>query len=217
MVKKKSIPQHKSKHIYTEEQLQMLSEREYFSFYISYFEMIDQLDDDMQLPLYQGIASYSFRGEQPDFSSHPKGKILQALWTGIEPNIRSNIAHFLNAKSRKDKSAKSETKANDERNGSECGAIIKNEEKNIKKEERSKEEILPPTQQEVSSYISSIGSSVNPNRFYDYHSATGWVDKNGNPIKDWKAVVRLWQDRDNPKPQVKERPKGKTLKDFGWL
>ena len=29
-------------------------------------------------------------------------------------------------------------------------------------------------------------------RFYDYYTATGWVNKNNTPIVDWKAQLRLW-------------------------
>ena len=33
---------------------------------------------------------------------------------------------------------------------------------------------------------------TDPDEFYDRNSSVGWVDKNGNKYKDWKAVVRTW-------------------------
>jgi hypothetical protein len=29
--------------------------------------------------------------------------------------------------------------------------------------------------------------------------ARGWVLKNGSKIKDWKAAIRTWEKRDEPK------------------
>ena len=32
--------------------------------------------------------------------------------------------------------------------------------------------------------------------FYDYYSETGWLKKNGQPIRDWRASVRTWARRE---------------------
>lgn len=51
---------------------------------------------------------------------------------------------------------------------------------------------VPPTLEEVRQYIADNGYPVDPDEFYDRNSSVGWVDKNGNKYKDWKAVVRTW-------------------------
>ena len=45
-------------------------------------------------------------------------------------------------------------------------------------------------------YCQERGNSVNAQRFVDFYAAKGW--KIGqNPMKDWKAAVRTWEQRDD--------------------
>lgn len=82
--------------------------------------------------------------------------------------------------------------------GSEQHKTIKH--KTIKKDKPiglSKEK--RPTADEVRSYAAEYGyPSFEAERFIDYYEANGW--KVGrNPMKDWKATVRNWCRKDNPK------------------
>ena len=53
----------------------------------------------------------------------------------------------------------------------------------------------PPTVEEITAYCQERGNSVNAQRFHDFYAAKGW--KVGNqPMKDWKAAVRTWEQRD---------------------
>lgn len=53
-----------------------------------------------------------------------------------------------------------------------------------------------PTVEEVQAYCIERGNSVDPNQFVDFYTSKGWkVGK--NPMKDWKAAVRTWEQRDN--------------------
>lgn len=54
----------------------------------------------------------------------------------------------------------------------------------------------PPTADEVRAYCSERGYSVNADRFVAFYESNGWrVGK--NPMKDWKAAVRTWAQRDD--------------------
>ena len=57
---------------------------------------------------------------------------------------------------------------------------------------RSKQEFEPPTVSEVREYCEKRRNGIDPQRFVDYHAAVGWM-QNGNPIRNWKAVVRKWE------------------------
>jgi hypothetical protein len=47
--------------------------------------------------------------------------------------------------------------------------------------------------EEVRAYCQERGNSVDAQRFVDYYGANGWkVGK--NPMKDWKAAVRTWEN-----------------------
>lgn len=53
-----------------------------------------------------------------------------------------------------------------------------------------------PTLKEVRLYCSERKNSVSPETFFDYYEANGWVQgKGGKPIRDWKAAVRTWENR----------------------
>lgn len=63
---------------------------------------------------------------------------------------------------------------------------------------------IPPTLQEAEDYAKSIGYvDFDAGRFIDKNQSIGWVDKNGNKYKDWKAVIRYWQSWSNDKQKKK--------------
>ena len=52
-----------------------------------------------------------------------------------------------------------------------------------------------PTIEEITEYCNERKSSIDPYKFYDYYSTNGWkVGK--NPMRDWKAAVRIWERRE---------------------
>ena len=66
---------------------------------------------------------------------------------------------------------------------------------------RARAHFTPPTVEDVSAYCRERGNAVDPQRFVDFYAAKGW--KVGNqPMKDWQAAVRTWEQRDG-KPAVK--------------
>lgn len=61
----------------------------------------------------------------------------------------------------------------------------------------------PPSVRDVADYCQEKGYTVDAERFVDYYASVGW--KRGNtPVKDWKAAVRTWARKDNPKPTTPE-------------
>lgn len=52
----------------------------------------------------------------------------------------------------------------------------------------------PPTVEEVRGYCAQIHSSVDPERFVDHYTSTGWMS-GGSPIRDWRARIRMWEKR----------------------
>ena len=67
---------------------------------------------------------------------------------------------------------------------------------------------IKPTLEEVQAYCNERQNNVDAQRFIDYYSSNGWkVGK--NPMKDWKAAVRTWENNSygTPKATVTEQPK----------
>lgn len=68
-------------------------DRPYFTFFKSYFEAINELDDkNAQLEIYQAICMYSLTEEIPKFES----KTAKAIFTAIKPTIEANIKQYKN-------------------------------------------------------------------------------------------------------------------------
>lgn len=69
-----------------------------------------------------------------------------------------------------------------------------------KESDKKSKRFAAPTVEEVRVYCQERGNSVDAQRFVDYYGANGWkVGK--NPMKDWKAAVRTWENNgyDTPK------------------
>lgn len=49
-----------------------------------------------------------------------------------------------------------------------------------------------PALEEIVAYCKERRNNVNPQRFFDYYTANGWMIGNSS-IRDWKAVVRRWE------------------------
>ena len=57
-----------------------------------------------------------------------------------------------------------------------------------------------PTLAEVEAYCRERGNNVNPQTWYDHYQSNGWrVGR--NPMRDWKAAVRKWEQSDYAKPK----------------
>ena len=52
-----------------------------------------------------------------------------------------------------------------------------------------------PTREDIESYCRERKNGIDPDYFYNYYAATGW--KVGrNPVRDWQALIRAWEQRD---------------------
>lgn len=92
--------------------------------------------------------------------------------------------------------------------GNEWQSKSKSKSKNIEIESNDSTKKSPksrfaiPTITEVQAYITEKGFSISAESFVDYYEANGWkVGK--NPMKDWKAAVRMWQSRRTQEAQAK--------------
>lgn len=67
-----------------------------------------------------------------------------------------------------------------------------------------------PTLEEVQAYCKERKSNISAEYFYDYYESNGWkVGKNA--MKDWRATVRRWEQRErtnNKNPQQPELTEG---------
>ena len=62
----------------------------------------------------------------------------------------------------------------------------------------------PPTVEEVQDYCWERGNAVDPQRFVDYYTSNGWM-VGKNKMKDWKAAVRTWEQKEGKAPKAQPK------------
>lgn len=65
---------------------------------------------------------------------------------------------------------------------------------------------MKPTVEDIRNYCTERGNAVDAQRFYDFYEAKGWLIGK-NPMKDWKAAVRTWEQRND---RTEYAPRGQT-------
>lgn len=79
----------------------------------------------------------------------------------------------------------------------------------VSKPKRERIRFTPPTVSEVSEYVLSRQSTVDPDAFVAFYESKGWMIGK-NRVKDWKACVRTWEAND------KKRGVTKPAIDTSW-
>lgn len=106
-----------------------------------------------------------------------------------ESEVTVNVAVNKNANRTVNKNAKENNTRDDKE-------ILNNKLLSIKKKFKK------PTLEEISAYCVERKNNVNPEKFLNYYESNGWrVGK--NPMKDWKACIRTWEQNNKKQEGVK--------------
>lgn len=65
--------------------------------------------------------------------------------------------------------------------------------------------LVQPDRHQVWEYAEELNSNVDPDKFFDYYDEKHWTIR-GEPINDWKAVFRRWNET-----EFRRTPKKKTF------
>ena len=188
--------------------------REYFCAYHSYLKSIRNLSDGECGRLFKALLSYS-AGDKLINLQGREGIAFDFITEQID---RDNEAY--EAKCAKNR-------LNGERaNGTERPRTVPNAtqgKEEGKEKEKEKEEIIPPynppkgkrftppSVEEVKAYCLERKNGLDAQAFVDFYESKGWkVGK--EPMKDWKAAVRTWENR-----RKGETPKKETSFDMDLI
>jgi hypothetical protein len=72
---------------------------------------------------------------------------------------------------------------------------------NSVKEKSPTSRFVPPTIEQIRDYCIERNNLVDPERFYNFYQAKGWM-VGKNKMKDWKAAVRTWEKDSGFKTQT---------------
>ena len=62
----------------------------------------------------------------------------------------------------------------------------------------------PPTLEDVSAYCRERNNKIDAQRFIDFYESKGWM-VGKNKMKDWKAAIRTWEQRDKESPKPRKQ------------
>jgi len=92
-----------------------------------------------------------------------------------------------------------EHQTNIKRTSNEHQSNTNKNDKNDKNDKNKKNNIfIPPTLEEVRAYCLERGNGVDPEKWYAFYEAKGWMIGK-NKMKDWRAAVRTWEKNSKPK------------------
>lgn len=155
--------------------------------------------------LAKALWQYTMTGEQQNLSGAERGAFAMILMTlGQDEQAEADIsrkravagsmgaqAKQANAFFATTEQAKQANASN--KNKEEEGDIKENPLKGAKEKQTR---FTAPTVEKVAEYCRERNNGVDPQRFVDFYEAKGWRI-GSNPMKDWKAAVRTWEQRDS--------------------
>lgn len=170
-----------------------------FTMFDGIWECMQTLPEDQQKDFIFAIVRYGFTGEEePRDPSKVYTYALDGWYHDVANSKKYRDRAQKAAAARWGKDQESSTmhkhNANDET------SIIPNlYQSNLSQSKPSQSRFTPPTIEEVEGYIKEKGYTVDAQRFIDFYESKGWM-VGKNKMKDWKAAVRTWQQREKPKP-----------------
>ena len=72
-------------------------------------------------------------------------------------------------------------------------------ESSTKEKGAKRKRFTPPTLAEVEAYCRERKNNVDPQKFYDYFTASDWYDSKGKKVVSWKQKVITWEGYSNSK------------------
>lgn len=174
-----------------------------FVFQDKYLDRLSKLSDEELGRLVRALSIYHATGEEQE---------LDGRECGYYEFIKGDIDEIEQAYQNKCKNMKRQQPTAIDRNCTQLPATADNINKKENKEnttltgstKEKRSRFSVPTVDEVAKYCKERGNKVDAQRFVDFYAAKGW--KVGQtPMKDWKACVRTWEQRDSGQTAQKPR------------
>lgn len=213
-------------------------------FYKDWYDSMEGLTDEERLAVYDAVMRYAFEGEMPSdrLTKYATAIMFKCIDRDngkfeekCERNRRNAMSRWRKRIEQADADAANGSDGmrphavdadnyinendNENDNDNEPTKVGDSKEKpsneGKKKVAPTKERrFVKPTAEQVEAYCRERGNGVNAEHFCDYYESKGW--KVGSaPMKDWKAAVRTWEQKDGRAP--KKTPNGVKLGLGEWI
>ena len=179
--------------------------REKFMFFGNFMETANKLPDEMRLKYYDSIMDYVFKGIEPT------DPIMAALINSIKPSLdkeeKRGGNHNPTGQNQHSevKVGQKEVKVGQRGQSfleTETETETEKEKESVKKKVAVAPRFTKPSLDQVMAYCQERNNTVNAEQFMDFYESKGWRVGN-QPMKDWKAAVRTWEKREQPRESQK--------------
>lgn len=182
----------------------------YLKVYTDFAEAMEALSDAERGRLFMSMLQYASTGEAGTLSGAER-----FVWPIAKQNIDRAQAEL-------EKRAENGRKGGRPKKANESGEKQTKDNKDKDKDKDKENNIIPlspngdippkgertpakrfvkPTAEEVRAYCAERGNHVDAQAFVDFYEAKGWK-VGSSPMKDWKAAVRTWEQRDTAQRQT---------------
>lgn len=176
-----------------------------FTIYREYYDLITLLSEKEQQELLFAITRYMFDDKQPVLNDRQtkifnnlkrpldKSKEQSKRRTNQKPN-ENQIETKQKPKGQPKENTSNDVNVNVNNNVLESNKrVTGGKEKTFKK----------PTLEQIQEYCKERNNNVNPESFYDFYESKDWMIGK-NKMKDWKACVRTWEQRNKETTKQQE-------------
>lgn len=194
-----------------------MDKKESFVFYRSFYEALQNVPKKHRAEVYEAVFAYAFESREPSLTG-----VTRALWELIRPQLDASERRYENAKKgaeygklggrpKKNPPNKKplkgyETKTlndNDNDNVNVNDNANANDNDNGSASQASASAFIAPTFQEVMDECRKNGYKVSiASKFFMFYDRSHWHTKEGEPVRDWRALLRIWDANETePKKQ----------------
>jgi hypothetical protein len=185
-----------------------------------WFAMLEALPDTSFRRVLSAAAHFAFDGAKPDGLTDAEKGMFKIMQSTIKSRDR-HLRYYNKSKAKPSNSASNSASNLDEKsvqfgrseNDDSLFNIIDSHGnlkkyntmdsfKNLKESVGKKDQnpnapkrkiFVPPTLEEVRDYALERNSPVDPEEFFSYYSANGWIIGHGNKMKDWHKAFVYWE------------------------
>ena len=206
----------------------MSIKRDSFVFYRSFYEAIQKIPKKNRPEIYEAVFTYVFEAREI-----PIKGVADALWTLIKPQLDANNVRYENGKlggeygKRGGRPKKTEDAENP--NGvisktpkglqSKTPNVNVNDNENVNvnvnanangsgSDQEGQSGTHTPSFKEVADEVAEQGYRISAVKFFDYYEKQGWKTNEGEPIRNWKTMLKVWdmkEKNESPAAAVKKK------------
>ncbi len=184
-------------------------EKNSFILYTDQFSTVDKLTNEEAGILLKELYRFVITGQAPKIDDRTLDIVITPFITRIskdqeayEEKCEKNKKSILERWNKKDTNVYERIRTNTDVKNLYLYDIDNDIDIDNKKENSKRKTFTKPSLEEIRSYCEERKNSINAEQFFNFYEAKDWfVGK--NKMKDWKACVRTWEQR-NKKTQSSE-------------